>query len=188
MSGTALADWALTPDPLRITIDVADSLNCPTTGDDLAACLREKPLSELMAVRPSSGAPPSSPFQTAGLTGAAANDQLFAPPVFAPHIDGAVVPNEPLLLMETYNDIFKRYSCGEEYADPPFISLISRAINFYLPLFATPSSIVFSLHFANFPCQRVLPKAVCRLLYMALVLPSSLLLPRALSPLHYTTP
>lgn len=90
MSGTALADWAVTRNPLKFTIQVAQALNCPLVerDDELAACLRRKRLSELLAVRVQ--APP------------------FVTP-FGPVVDGSVVPNEPRLLMGVYKDLFSRY-------------------------------------------------------------------------------
>jgi carboxylesterase type B len=89
MSGTALADWALTKNPLKYTIQVAQALNCPLVerDDELAACLRRKRLSEIMAVRVQ-----TPPFVTA----------------FGPVVDGSVVPNEPRLLMGVYKDLFSR--------------------------------------------------------------------------------
>lgn len=88
MSGSALADWALTSHPLRITAQVAQELNCPVGDDDLAACLRKKRLSEIMSV--SVNAPQ---YVTR----------------FGPTVDGLVVPNEPRQLMSVYNELFSRY-------------------------------------------------------------------------------
>jgi neuroligin len=90
MSGTALADWALTKNPLKYTIQVGQALNCPVIerDDELAACLRRKRLSEIMAVRVQS--------------------PLFDTP-FGPVVDGTVVPNETRLLMGVYKDLFSRY-------------------------------------------------------------------------------
>lgn len=87
LSGTALSDWAITQSPLQFTIQVAEGLNCPLS-DELAACLRKKRLSDLLAVkviRP--------PFKTA----------------FGPVVDGSVIPNEPLELMGTYRELFSRW-------------------------------------------------------------------------------
>ncbi|RZF39081.1 hypothetical protein LSTR_LSTR006618 [Laodelphax striatellus] len=90
MSGTALADWALTKNPMSYTVQVGNSLNCPTqeTSEGMSNCLRRKRLSDLMAVKV--GVPP---FQTP----------------FGPLIDGTVVPNEPAKLMTTYKHLFSRY-------------------------------------------------------------------------------
>lgn len=86
MSGTALADWAMTPSPLQFTIQVAAELNCPLS-DELAACLRKKRLSDLLAVKVN-----RPPFKTP----------------FGPVVDGSVIPNEPLQLMGTYRELFSR--------------------------------------------------------------------------------
>ncbi|RZF39214.1 hypothetical protein LSTR_LSTR010984 [Laodelphax striatellus] len=90
MSGTALADWALTKNPMSYTVQVGNSLNCPTqeTSEGMSNCLRRKRLSDLMAVKV--GVPP---FQTP----------------FGPLIDGTVVPNEPAKLMTTLKHLFSRY-------------------------------------------------------------------------------
>ncbi|XP_039296334.1 LOW QUALITY PROTEIN: uncharacterized protein LOC111043338 [Nilaparvata lugens] len=90
MSGTALADWALTKNPMSYTVQVGNALNCPTqeTSEGMSNCLRRKRLSDLMAVKV--GVPP---FQTP----------------FGPLIDGTVVPNEPAKLMTTYKHLFSRY-------------------------------------------------------------------------------
>lgn len=90
MSGTALTDWALTSQPLRITAQVAQELNCPlyNNDDNLASCLRRKRLSEIMSLT------------------AMAPDFVTR---FGPTIDGLVVPNEPKQLMSTYNELFSRY-------------------------------------------------------------------------------
>ncbi|CAB3381900.1 Hypothetical predicted protein [Cloeon dipterum] len=90
MSGSAMADWAITKNPLKYTIQVAQAVNCPLIekGDELAFCLRRKRLSELMSI----------PIQ--------------APPFvtpFGPVVDGSVVPNEPHLLMGVYRELFSRY-------------------------------------------------------------------------------
>jgi neuroligin len=89
MSGTALSDWAITKNPLKYTIQVAQAVNCPLVerGDELAFCLRKKRLSELMSV--SVQAP------------------QFSTP-FGPVVDGSVVPNEPHLLMGVYKELFSR--------------------------------------------------------------------------------
>lgn len=88
MSGSALADWALTSQPLRMTTQVADKLNCPVQDDELVACLRRKRLSEITSVQ------------------AIAPDFVIR---FGPTVDGLVIPNEPKQLMSTYNELFSRY-------------------------------------------------------------------------------
>ncbi|KAK3916938.1 Neuroligin-3, partial [Frankliniella fusca] len=89
MSGTALSDWALTPSPLQYTIQVAEGLNCPLS-DELAACLRRKRLSDLLAVAAKVSRPD---FKTP----------------FGPVVDGSVIPNEPERLMGEYRELFSRY-------------------------------------------------------------------------------
>lgn len=89
MSGTALSDWALTSNPVKYTIQVAEALNCPLVDEEeeMARCLRRKRLSEIMSV------------------------QVEAPPYktpFGPVIDGSVVPNEPNQVMGVYKDLFSR--------------------------------------------------------------------------------
>lgn len=94
MSGTALADWAMTSQPtaMKITTQVGNALNCPLGGDDqadsLATCLRQKRLSEITSVN------------------AIASDFVTK---FGPTVDGLIIPNEPKQLMSTYNEIFSRY-------------------------------------------------------------------------------
>lgn len=89
MSGTALADWALTASSV-ISIQVAQNLNCPLTeaNDEMAKCLRNKRLNEIM------------------------NDTVQVPefkPRFGPMVDGSVVPNEPFHLTGVYKHLFSRY-------------------------------------------------------------------------------
>uniref|UniRef100_A0ABD2XGP2 Carboxylesterase type B domain-containing protein n=1 Tax=Trichogramma kaykai TaxID=54128 RepID=A0ABD2XGP2_9HYME len=77
MSGSALSPWALIRGAANYATQVAKNLNCSTTGDSqtLLTCLREVPLSELLAV------------PVRGLE--------FAP-AFGPSIDGVVIdPGEP---------------------------------------------------------------------------------------------
>ncbi|XP_059486675.1 neuroligin-4, X-linked-like [Neocloeon triangulifer] len=90
MSGTAMADWAITKNPLKYTIQVAQAVNCPLIekADELAFCLRRKRLSELMSI----------PIQV----------PAFVTP-FGPVVDGSVVPNEPHILMGVYRELFSRY-------------------------------------------------------------------------------
>ncbi|XP_077295695.1 uncharacterized protein LOC143917932 [Arctopsyche grandis] len=88
MSGTALSDWSFTKNPLQFTIQVAQSLNCPMSADDLADCLRKKRLSDIMAIR--------------------VLVPKFVTP-FGPIIDGLVIPNNPDSIMRIYKDLFSRY-------------------------------------------------------------------------------
>ncbi|XP_023316148.1 neuroligin-1 [Trichogramma pretiosum] len=77
MSGSALSPWALIRGAANYATQVAKNLNCSTTGDSqaLLTCLREVPLSQLLAV------------PVRGLE--------FAP-AFGPSIDGVVIdPGEP---------------------------------------------------------------------------------------------
>ncbi|XP_063224788.1 uncharacterized protein LOC134532300 [Bacillus rossius redtenbacheri] len=88
MSGSALADWALTTNPIQTTAQVAQALNCPLAESEMAPCLRRKRLSELMAARVE-----ARPFQT----------------LFGPVVDGSVVVNDPEQLMSVYPDQFSKY-------------------------------------------------------------------------------
>ncbi|KAK2589120.1 hypothetical protein KPH14_001945 [Odynerus spinipes] len=80
MSGSALSADAIGKAPLQITTQVALALNCSTATDsDLAFCLRYKDVKTLL------------------------NVQIHKPryvPAFAPLIDGAVIPQKPINLME----------------------------------------------------------------------------------------
>ena len=89
MSGTALADWAITENPLRYTLQAAQQVNCPLAEreDELAMCLRFKKVTDLMSVR--------------------LQAPLYASPL-APLVDGIVVPNEPKQSMKTYHELFGR--------------------------------------------------------------------------------
>lgn len=89
MSGTALADWALTTSSV-VTIQVSQALNCPLseTNNEMASCLRKRRLDEIM------GAKAVVPeFKTR----------------FGPMVDGNVVPNDPFHLTGVYKDLFSRY-------------------------------------------------------------------------------
>jgi len=88
MSGTALADWALTTSSV-VAIQVSHALNCPLseTNDETASCLRKRRLDEIMDVKVV-----VPEFQTR----------------FGPMVDGNVVPNDPFHLTGVYNDLFGR--------------------------------------------------------------------------------
>lgn len=88
MSGNSLADWALAGSPLRVTYQVAETLNCPSDNQKFATCLRKKRLNEIMSA--SAG---TAPFVT----------------IFGPIVDGIAVLNDPKKSMTTYNDMFKRF-------------------------------------------------------------------------------
>lgn len=91
MSGTALSDWAITDNPLRYTLQAAQQVNCALVEreDELVTCLRFKKVTDLMSIR--------------------LQAPLYANPL-APLVDGIVVPNEPRQSMETYNELFRRYT------------------------------------------------------------------------------
>ncbi|CAH0404740.1 unnamed protein product [Chilo suppressalis] len=74
LSGSGLSSWALQREPLAIKRKVAEQTGChgDLLEDDLAPCLRNKPLSELLAVR---------------------LDPPRFLPGFAPFVDGTVIVN-----------------------------------------------------------------------------------------------
>lgn len=90
MSGSALSDWALNNNPLQVTMQIAEGLNCPLNDDDeeMVSCLRNKQYQEIFGVRIS-----TPQFTTR----------------FGPVVDGLVVPNEPHEAMGQHSDIFSRY-------------------------------------------------------------------------------
>ncbi|GAB0094904.1 Carboxylic ester hydrolase [Sergentomyia squamirostris] len=88
MSGSALSDWATSKHPTQFTMQVAQSVNCPVTDDELVACLRRKRYSELLRAKVS-----SPKFST----------------IFGPLIDGLVIPNEPVAIMSQSSDTFSKY-------------------------------------------------------------------------------
>ncbi|XP_044006502.1 uncharacterized protein LOC122851385 isoform X2 [Aphidius gifuensis] len=80
MSGSALSPDAIGKGALQITKQVAYALNCPTTSDnELALCLRNRDVDSLLNVK---------------------IDKPKYVPAYAPLIDRAVIPKEPLSLME----------------------------------------------------------------------------------------
>ncbi|XP_046401689.1 uncharacterized protein LOC124167724 [Ischnura elegans] len=82
LSGSALSPWALQRDPLSVKRKVAEQTGChgDLLEDDIAPCLRDKTLDELLAVSP---------------------DPPRFLPGFAPFVDGAAV----LLSTETAGDV-----------------------------------------------------------------------------------
>uniref|UniRef100_A0A1B0CTL9 Carboxylesterase type B domain-containing protein n=2 Tax=Lutzomyia longipalpis TaxID=7200 RepID=A0A1B0CTL9_LUTLO len=88
MSGSALSDWATSKHPTQFTMQVAQSLNCPITDDELVACLRRKRYTEMLRAKVS-----SPKFST----------------IFGPLIDGLVIPNEPATIMSQSTDTFSKY-------------------------------------------------------------------------------
>ena len=51
MSGSSLSPWAMTSDPVKVTVSVAKALNCSMKNDkQLLECLRSKTYEELVNV------------------------------------------------------------------------------------------------------------------------------------------
>lgn len=91
MGGNALADWALASKPVEVTMKVSENINCPLTvsEDEFCDCLRRKRLGDLMNLTITEGA----------------STKRF---IFGPIVDGSVVPNEPVMLMAVYKELFSR--------------------------------------------------------------------------------
>lgn len=54
MSGTALNTWAVTEEPMKNTIPLAERLNCPiSSSSGIKDCIKEKSTEEIYAVDPS---------------------------------------------------------------------------------------------------------------------------------------
>uniref|UniRef100_A0A1B6L0Q2 Carboxylesterase type B domain-containing protein n=1 Tax=Graphocephala atropunctata TaxID=36148 RepID=A0A1B6L0Q2_9HEMI len=104
MSGTALADWALTSNPVQVTIQVAQALNCPDSEDRMADCLRRKRLHELTAVDVQ-----VPPFKTP----------------FGPVVDGHVVPNEPSVIMKHYTSMLQQFDMMSGLTEMESYNLLS---------------------------------------------------------------
>lgn len=53
LSGSALSPWAIQKDPLSVKKRVAEHTGChgDLLEDDLAPCLRKRPISELLAIK-----------------------------------------------------------------------------------------------------------------------------------------
>ncbi|CAH1368932.1 neuroligin-1 [Tenebrio molitor] len=99
LSGSGLSPWALQRDPLSVKRSVAEHTNChgDLHEDDLAPCLRKKPLEELLKIR------------------------IDAPrflPGFAPFIDGTILVN-PTSAPPTGSTATVATSAGYELADFP---------------------------------------------------------------------
>ncbi|XP_071527712.1 neuroligin-4, X-linked-like [Panulirus ornatus] len=90
MSGSALSRWAMTWNPYKYTIQVAKAVGCPLSDeeDDLARCLREKSVEELLSVHLK-----TPPFTTP----------------LGPVIDGIVIKNEPLESMKGEASVLGKY-------------------------------------------------------------------------------
>ncbi|KAG8224187.1 hypothetical protein J437_LFUL002309 [Ladona fulva] len=97
LSGSALSPWALQRDPLSVKRKVAEQTGChgDLLEDDIAPCLRDKTLEELLAVSP---------------------DPPRFLPGFAPFVDGAAV----LLSTETAGDVLTATAAAA--ASPPHSS------------------------------------------------------------------
>ncbi|XP_046667943.1 neuroligin-4, X-linked isoform X2 [Homalodisca vitripennis] len=104
MSGTALADWALTSNPVQVTIQVAQALNCPDSEDRMADCLRRKRLHELTSVDVQ-----VPPFKTP----------------FGPVVDGHVVPNEPSVIMKHYTSMLQQFDMMSGLTEMESYNLLS---------------------------------------------------------------
>ncbi|XP_067118597.1 neuroligin-4, X-linked-like isoform X1 [Centruroides vittatus] len=88
-SGSALSPWAIAKEPLLYTHRLAEQLHCPTHEKlALLDCLRHRSVSDIMKVS------------------LAIPDYLTA---FGPTVDGVVIPNEPLLIMEDAKSLFANY-------------------------------------------------------------------------------
>jgi carboxylesterase type B len=87
MSGTALADWALTTSQV-VAAQVSHALNCPLSEtDEMVSCLAKRRLDEIMDANAQ-----VREFKTR----------------FGPMVDGNVVPNNPFHLTAVYKDLFSR--------------------------------------------------------------------------------
>ncbi|XP_071454146.1 uncharacterized protein [Hetaerina americana] len=102
LSGSALSPWALQRDPLSVKRKVAEQTGChgDLLEDDIAPCLRDKTLEELLAVSP---------------------DPPRFLPGFAPFVDGAAV----LLSTETAGDVLSATAAAA--ASPPHGSSSSQS-------------------------------------------------------------
>lgn len=88
-SGSALSPWAIAREPLFYTHRLAEQLHCPSLENlALLDCLRQRSAFEIMKVS------------------LAIPDYLTA---FGPTVDGVVIPNEPLLIMEDAKSLFANY-------------------------------------------------------------------------------
>ncbi|XP_067008135.2 neuroligin-4, X-linked-like [Anabrus simplex] len=81
LSGSALSPWAMVQQPDNLRSTVAQQMGCHMSMDDIAPCLRTKPLSALLDVR-------------------------IDPPRFLPRFGPSVPGTEPSLAMEHATDAF----------------------------------------------------------------------------------
>uniref|UniRef100_T1JP51 Carboxylesterase type B domain-containing protein n=1 Tax=Strigamia maritima TaxID=126957 RepID=T1JP51_STRMM len=83
-SGSALAHWSLVKDPLKYAVQLATTLECPTSDkDEIMKCLRGMPVEDFLDAN------------------VQAPEHLTA---FGPTIDGTVIPNEPERLMQSVQE------------------------------------------------------------------------------------
>lgn len=88
MGGSALADWAVAKNARQVTFQVSEALNCPSSKDELAECLRKRKPNDIM------------------------NSSAIAPDFmtrFGPIVDANIIPNDPKHIMSSYSDLFRRY-------------------------------------------------------------------------------
>lgn len=84
MSGSALSNWAITPNPLHATMQLLHKLNCPhqDENEEMLQCLRKKRYQDILAARP---------YASGSLA------------TFGPIVDNLVIPNQPHKMMSQYN-------------------------------------------------------------------------------------
>lgn len=89
--GSALSPWAMASDPLTHSRRLAARVGCPDEPDQnsvMVDCLRQKSAQELV----NADTPPPKHLTNIG-----------------PTVDGIVLPNDPLSLMDTYSSVFGNY-------------------------------------------------------------------------------
>ncbi|CAG0918185.1 unnamed protein product [Notodromas monacha] len=93
MSGSALTPWALVPDPISVTMQIANQVSCPVEEqrkEELADCLRTRSVEELLAAASRVMLPS---FTTA----------------FGPVVDGVLIQAPPRRSIQNYLDMLSRY-------------------------------------------------------------------------------
>ncbi|XP_031621624.1 uncharacterized protein LOC116339730 [Contarinia nasturtii] len=89
MSGSAMADWAISNHPQQATMQVLHKLDCPMRDDNtMLTCLQQKRYQDILKVQVS-----SPEFTT----------------TFGPIVDKTIVPNDPQKMMQHHEGGFKRY-------------------------------------------------------------------------------
>ncbi|XP_034484812.1 uncharacterized protein LOC117789788 [Drosophila innubila] len=92
MSGSAMSDWAASNQSLQLTMQIAQSLNCPLSvyeeDDALLNCLRQRRYQDILHI-------PTS-FQQFSTS-------------LGPIVDGHVIPNQPYKVMAHNTEYFSRY-------------------------------------------------------------------------------